>query len=72
MIRTAVIRIGFAAAAGLAVTACEIVDTGIQRIGGAKCDVSGATPGTPEYERCRNKTPHEPRAPERTPGGGIY
>ncbi|ANK80981.1 MAG: hypothetical protein TEF_09370 [Rhizobiales bacterium NRL2] len=72
MIRTAVIRIGLAALAGAGLAACEIVDTGAERIGGAKCDLSRATPGTPEYERCRTRSSHDPRPSERTPGGGIF
>ncbi len=72
MFTTAAIRIGFAALLGAGLAACEIVDTGAERIGGSKCDLSTTTPGTPEYERCRTPSAHDPRPPERTPGGGIF
>jgi hypothetical protein len=64
-------RILAVAGCAVALSACEIVDTGATRIGGNSCTANGATPGTPEYRDCRARNASEPRTNSRTPGGGI-
>jgi hypothetical protein len=62
----------FAAAAGVLLAGCEIVDTGRDRIGGASCGFSDAPPGTPEYRACTTRNAGEPRTISRTPGGSVF
>lgn len=59
------------AAAALVLGACEIVDTGSTRIGGVGCGWSDATPGTPEYHRCRSRNADEGVIAPRQPGGSV-
>jgi len=65
-------RTVLAGAALFALSGCEIVDTGPDRVGGTSCGFSNATPGTWEYENCRRRNTHNPRTNSRTPGGGIF
>ncbi|MEC9346452.1 MAG: hypothetical protein VYB54_09500 [Pseudomonadota bacterium] len=59
------------AAAAMLASGCEIVDTGSTRIGGVGCGWSTATPGTPEYHRCRSRNADEGVMAPRQPGGSV-
>ncbi|WP_416897618.1 MAG: hypothetical protein ACMVY4_19480 [Minwuia sp.] len=65
-------KLGVALLAVLALSACEIVDTGRSRIGGTNCGFSDAPPGTPEYRNCNQRNTGDPRQTTRTPGGSIF